>query len=262
MKGKIPSKLQNSEDLLTSSVIGTFQYLSSSTYIQSVLESSVNVNGNHLLFDSAIKECMYEFWPRLDNSEPDVLLRLTDESNQEYLLCIEAKYWSDKSSEEDTTTDIDERQNWQRDQLAREIEDMHTIVCHKLMKVNQEKLKKYMLVYLTNDTYLHFKELKESIKFVKNIDFPNNHLYWLSWKQIFSVINSIKDFQTKQDAILLTDLKRLLKKKGLVSFNGFHHDTNLVFLYKSRYQSELAINDYRWSEKKEVHNLGWSYGGK
>lgn len=261
MKGKIPSKLQNSEDLLTSSIIGTFSYLSSSTYIQSILESSVNVKGNQLLFDSPIIECRYEFWPRLDHSEPDVLLHLRDANQQEYLLCIEAKYWSDKSSEEDTTTDIEARQNWQRDQLAREIEDMHTEGCRKLMKVNKEKLKSILLIYLTNDTYLPFNKLKESIQFVKDIDFPVDNLYWLSWKQIFNVVNNIKGFQTKQDAMLLTDLKGLLRKKGLVSFNGFYQEMKPVVPYQTRYQPQLTRGNYRWSEMKEVHKLGWSYGG-
>ncbi|WP_139339565.1 hypothetical protein [Bacillus dakarensis] len=261
MKGKIPTKLQNSEDLLTSSVIGTFRYLSSSTYIQSVLESSMNIKGRRLLFDTPIKKCLFEFWPRLDDSEPDVLLRLIDANDHEYLLCIEAKFWSDKSSEEDTTIDVEERKNWQRDQLAREIETIHTVDCHKFMKVNQEKLKRIMFVYLTNDTYLHFKEIKESISFVKDIDFSIDHIYWLSWKQIFNVINSVSHFQTPQDAMLLTDLGRLLRKKGLVSFNGFHNMQH-VYPYVNRYQYENAHKHYLWSEMKAVDKTIWSYGGK
>ncbi|MFE8700752.1 hypothetical protein ACFYKX_09010 [Cytobacillus sp. FJAT-54145] len=213
------------------------------------------------MFDSTIIECSYEFWPRLDNSEPDVLLRLIDENHQQYLVCIEAKYWSDKSSDEDTTTEVEERQTWQRDQLAREIEDMHKELCHILMEIHQDKLMGTVLVYLTNDTYLHFKELKESVEHVRGIDFPINQLYWLSWKQIYNVIHTLKDFKTKQDEMLLSDLKRLLRKKGLVSFNGFHHHMKFVYPYETKYQSERTEKDLQWSELKEVNKMGWSYGG-
>lgn len=262
MKGKIPSKLRHSEDLLTSSIIGMFPYLSSSTYIESVLESSINVKGAQLLFESPIIDCQYEFWPRLDNSEPDVLLRLTDASDHEYLICIEAKYWSDKSSEEDTTIEEEERKNWQRDQLAREIEDMHTETCYNLMKVNHDKLKKILLVYLTNDTYLHFKEIKESVQFVRDIDFSIENIYWLSWKQIYNIVHNLIDFHTKQDVRLINSLKELLRKKGLVGFNGFRQGLQPVFQYDSKYQSEVTSKDYIWSEMKEVNKMGWSYGGK
>mgnify|MGYP001228060682 CR=1 FL=1 len=111
LKGKVPSKLANSEDLLMSSVFGSLKYLSSPSYLQAILQSSFNTNGANLKFNTAFTECNFEFWPRLINSEPDLLLHLKDAEEEEYIICIEAKYLSGKSSEEDTTVEIDERQN-------------------------------------------------------------------------------------------------------------------------------------------------------
>lgn len=74
LNGKIPTILQNYEDILTSSVIGMFQYLSSPKYMQTALELSLNLDGTNLLFDSPIIDCNYVFWPVLESSEPDVLL--------------------------------------------------------------------------------------------------------------------------------------------------------------------------------------------
>lgn len=264
MKGKVPSKLQHSDDLLTSSVIGTFQYLSSPLYFQSVLTLSVNILGEYLSFNGPITHYTFEFWPRLNQSEPDVLVHLTDANCYEYLICIEAKFWSAKSSEEDTDTATEERQTWQRDQLAREIEDLFTPKCLALMNVNKGRLKKTILVYLTNQTYMHFKEIKDSIRYVRGIDFPIDQLYWLSWKEIFNCINKFSNFKTRQDELLLTDLKKLLVRKGLNSFIGFQDCFNEVSPFESRYHTTKILNvtfQFEWNVLKEVGRIQWSYGG-
>lgn len=263
MKGKIPTKLQSSEDLLTSSVIGTFQYLSSPLYIQSVLSSSTNLLFDKLSFKQPIKTCSFEFWPRLSQSEPDVLVHLVDENDDEYLICIEAKFWSSKSSEEDTDTDVDLRQAGQRDQLAREIEDLFTTKCHKLMNVTKEKLKKTFLVYLSNQTYMPVNDMKDSIRFVRNVDFSQNQLYWLSWKEIFHCLNQFTSFQTKQDELLLGDLKKLLVKKGLNGFTGFQNCFKEVKPFEIQYYplQKSTTKQFQWYEINEVEKIQWGYGG-
>lgn len=259
LKGKIPSVLQNYEDILTSSVIGIFQYLSSPIYIQSVLETCVNINGNYLTFTTPVKECGYDFWPKLENSEPDVLLSVHDEEENEYLICIGAKYWSDKSSNEDQSIEIQQRSNGQRDQLAREIEDIHNDSCIQLMNVNKGKLNNTILIYLTNDTYIPSKEMLESIIHVHGIDFSKEQLFWLSWREIHKIISNLKKYKTLQDLKLLSDLKRLLERKGLQSFSGFQHHIEVASPIYSKYSTE--INSFSWSYIKELEALKWNYGG-
>jgi hypothetical protein len=254
LKGKIPSALQNYEDILTSSVIGLFQYLSSPVYFQTVLESCVNVNGAPLTFEYPIHECQYVFWPKLESSEPDVLLHLRTKNESEYLICIEAKYWSDKSSNEDQSIDMQERSNSQRDQLAREIEDIHKEFYLRFFKINKNKLKKIILIYLTNHTYLPSQEIHDSVQHINGVDFPINQLYWLTWREIHHSVT-----KERQDAMLLSDLKSLLEKKGLQSFNGFQHQvinvTGLIFTYST------SLNSYSWDDMKGVHKSNWKYGG-
>jgi len=90
LEGKIPSKLKNSEDLLTSFVFGILKYLSSPFYLQSILQGSFNSTGSNLNFDKELTLCNYVFWPRLNTSEPDLLLHLMDMGGSEYIICIEA----------------------------------------------------------------------------------------------------------------------------------------------------------------------------
>ncbi|MGG3805344.1 hypothetical protein [Metabacillus fastidiosus] len=260
LNGKIPSELQNFEDLLTSSVIGLFQYLSSHSYFQSVLESSVNLNGHQLTFDSPVKECSFVFWPKLENSEPDVLLRLKTESDSEILICIEAKYWSNKSSIEDQSIDLQDRTNSQRDQLAREIEDIHKVNCLRYLNINKSKLNSIILIYLTNHTYLPREEILESILHVNGVHFQKGQLYWLTWREIHHSISKIKNFLTLQDLKLLNDLKKLLEKKGLQSFNGFQHHVEEVSGINITYNT--ASNSYSWNRQNDVEKLNWYYGGK
>ncbi|MDL4842461.1 hypothetical protein [Aquibacillus rhizosphaerae] len=101
--------------------MGTFEYLSSPNYIRDVLSKSSNISGRLLNLTHSMSEASFYFWPNLENSEPDVVIHFKDERQNEYLICIEAKYLSDKSSYEDEEVDLQDRSNRERDQLAREI---------------------------------------------------------------------------------------------------------------------------------------------
>lgn len=259
LNGKIPSVLQNYEDILTSSVIGIFQYLSSPRYLQFVLESSVNTNGTRLAFDSSIKECKFAFWPKLECSEPDVLIQLQTENDKEILICIEAKYWSDKSSNEDLSTDLSDRSNGQRDQLAREIEDIHKDSCLRYLNMNKNKLNSIILIYLTNHTYLPFQEMQESLQHIQGIHFPKEKLYWLSWREVHNTISKINEYLTIQDSKLLIDLKKYLEKKGLQSFDGFKNQIKPVSFLNFKYNT--ALDSYSWNNLQNVKNFKWEYGG-
>ncbi|MEW9052069.1 MAG: hypothetical protein AB2392_13000 [Neobacillus sp.] len=258
LKGKIPSALQNSEDVLTSSVIGLFKYLSSPKYVQTVLEACVNVNGEELKFQSSIKEAEFLFWPRLECSEPDVLIKVKDEFSNDIVIGIEAKYWSDKSSNEDQSVELHERKNSQRDQLAREIEDLHK--GSTLQYLDIKHVYEIKMIYLTNHTFIPREKMLESLRHVQGVDFPKDQLYWLSWREIHNVVARLKEFDTLQDQYLVTDLKWLLEKKGLQSFNGYQQDVKEVPAVNLGYRR--SQNSYHWADFKHVGKLTWSYGGE
>lgn len=224
LKRKIPSKLTRSEDFLTSSIFGTLQYLSSPFFIQKILSEAINIQNESFLFPTIIQKCEYTFWPRLEKSEPDLLLKLTDDDNFIYLVCIEAKYHSGKSSSEDTSVEISERMNRQRDQLAKEIEDLTSDYCLNLLGVNRNSLKSAKLIYLTKDTHFPTDSIETSAKFVNSPSYRLNDFYWLSWSAIhhaLAQINLTDNIYTYQDNLLINDLKALLVHKNLQCFNGF-----------------------------------------
>jgi len=260
LEGKIPSKLKNSEDLLTSSVFGILKYLSSPYYLQSILQGSFNSTGSNLNFDKELTLCNYVFWPRLNTSEPDLLLHLMDMGGSEYIICIEAKYYSGKSSEEDISIKIQNRNNSQRDQLAREIEDIHTDFCINLLNANKDKLQKRLLIYLTNDSVFPFESIEKSKQHIQKIDSSKLDIYWLSWSNIYLTLKNIHEYKTTQDALLLDDLKRFLENKGLGIFNGFTQNLKEVPLIKLDYDtSKVTIN--AWTNLLEVKTIDWKYGG-
>lgn len=131
----------------------------------------------------------------------------------EILVCIEAKNWSDKSSIEDQSVNLQDRTNGQRDQLSREIEDIHRESCLRYLNFKKNELGSTITIYLTNHSYLPLQEMKDSIDFVNGIAFQKEQLYWLSCRGIHQTIRNINHFITPQDAKLLMDLQKLLEKK-------------------------------------------------
>ncbi|RFU66497.1 hypothetical protein [Bacillus sp. V59.32b] len=259
LNGKIPTSLQNHEDVLTSSVVGTFQYLSSPTYIQSLLKSCVNIMETQLTFASSFKECKFFFWPRLEKSEPDVLIHIQDEKDRGYLICIEAKYWSDKSSKEDLSVDFEERKNTQRDQLAREIEDIHNSENLRLLNI-KKNIEETYLIYLTNHTSMPSKEMADSIHLINDITFTQEQLYWLPWRKIHNFINELVHFLTPQDAKLLKDLKSLLERKGLQSFDGFRNRHHIESVSINGYTYDTASRLSSWDDIQDVTEVVREYG--
>ena len=89
IKGKFNS---NSEDVLTSSVIGSMRYLSSPLFFVGLLNRCINVHGEFLRINESVKKVAFLFWERLENSEPDVLAILENEDSTYHIVCIEAKF--------------------------------------------------------------------------------------------------------------------------------------------------------------------------
>lgn len=100
LHGKLPSKLERSEDVLTSNVLGMFEFLSTPGLILSILRESTNSLNQRIPLPFTDTKARYFFWTPLDHCEPDVLIYLEGES-EAALILIEAKYHSGKSSIED-----------------------------------------------------------------------------------------------------------------------------------------------------------------
>jgi hypothetical protein len=116
LRALIHSKLsrdqENMEDILTSNVFGTLRYLSTAEVILSFLAKASTLNGDFPLAGlSARSKVDFEFWPWLTapscaGCEPDVLLRVDSPAGGKYLVLIEAKYRSGKSSKADLIDEL------------------------------------------------------------------------------------------------------------------------------------------------------------
>ncbi|PGQ79688.1 hypothetical protein [Priestia megaterium] len=259
LSGKVPSWLLNSEDILTSSVIGTISYLSNPAIIVNILQNSTNLNYENLdLNNSSIKRTQYYFWPRLRNSEPDVIILLENKDGYCHLVCIEAKYKSGKSTHEDESVESIERLNKERDQLARQFEDLYDNSIYSLFRLNQDKIASISLVYLTNSPSLPYNDLYESCSFIKKELKPKSNLYWLSWKDFHNEIKKFQGLGNVQDNLILIDTQQLLERRELFGFFGFSLNNSIqasTWRYK---KNSLLLN---WKELSNTDKLKWRYRG-
>lgn len=98
LHGKIAHDVSNiarREDMLTSTVFGTLFTAGADATVRAWLAKARTPTGEPLVLppDAAVDD--YWFWPRLDGTEPDVLLRLGS-----LLVIVEAKYRSPRSSDD------------------------------------------------------------------------------------------------------------------------------------------------------------------
>ena len=205
LKGKLSREQQNMEDILTSNVFGTLQYLPPSQALLPFIAKAVDDKDNHPLEN--IRETAavdYEFWPYLNESdchpcEPDVLLRITEPQGREFIVLIEAKYLSGKSSEGDEG----ERPN---DQLAREYDNLRLVAA-------KEK-RAPILIYLTAGLRFPKDEIEASKSELHHDRNITVDFYWLSWRHLIPVIENAEE-------PMLKHLAQIMTKINLLFFNGF-----------------------------------------
>lgn len=199
LRGKLPSRIKEMEDILTSNVFSFFKYSNSHIFLKSYL--------NSLGFKISVQEASeaeFRFWPRFeDDTEPDVVIIVGD-----FYLLIEAKYLSDVSPS----------------QLLREIEG------GKLEASNYGK--EFALIIITADYY--YKE----DKFASLPPEYRAYLRWTNWQGVSAFLGSILEnnkFTRKQDRDFVSDLCNLLDEKNLRDFRGW----NIVFKMGMVYHTPL-----------------------
>lgn len=212
---------ERSEDLLTSTVLGTLRYLPVAEGIGSLFARSreVTLSSNRVpvvmrgvpwLDERTIARYEVEFWPRLGaHGEVDAIIRLFDRDDKlTHILLIEAKYRSPKSRR---GPDDDEAE------AAGDVAtDPDQLVDYWLggQKLRGASSATVALVYLTAHGSPPMRELGESLRRC-----PTMRLAWLSWRDAYAIARAA---QYASSALPARDLAAYLAHKGLSYFDGFH----------------------------------------
>lgn len=203
LHGKLSSRIERMEDVLTSNVFSFFKYSNRDIFLKKYL--------NKLGFNVSIREAEeaeFRFWPVFeDGTEPDLVIIVG-----KYYLLIEAKYFSGFRKKTETTDD----------QLKREIKG------GQLDAFSYGK--EFYLIAITADYYYK----KDKFEVIPQKFRP--HFKWTSWQSVSSFIDNILSSNLningpKRDFGL--DLYNLLDKKHLRSFQSITYNGPLLKDYKS-----------------------------
>ncbi len=189
LNGKMPSKLDDKEDILTSNVFSFFKYSDRQLFKDYLSYLGLNITLNES------KNAEFTFWPIYDDgTEPDLIVVCG-----KYYLLFEAKLYSDFSPKTSTINS----------QIEREI------TMGKLSAKNLDK--EFVYIALTAEYY------KNKTKY---FEYENNDFsfIWTNWQTIASFLNDkLENKHLGQNKDFAFDLFSLLVKKRLRSFNGLRN---------------------------------------
>ena len=241
LRGKLTFRQENMEDILTSNVFGLFQYVPPECGLLQFLAQARTLEGDcyplaPLLTQdgSSPTTVEYEFWPRWQHCEPDLALHIRHAPP--YLIGIEAKYWSGKSSrvveadigdvgesdegpDEEEPNDNGESENCleakAEEEVIRQPSDQLANEWTDLVVRASELRAQPVLVYLTADLHCPKAELLESINDCASPvgGLPKPVICWLSWRELPRLFRFHSDRH-------LADVARLADKMELTFYEG------------------------------------------
>lgn len=254
IKGKISGRGTNIsdrlEDLLTSDVFSACKYVNPDTLLIPFLNQAKDIKNNVFseLSDEVVTKVHYLFWPQLHGLEPDVLIALELQQKKAFLLLIEAKYFSSKSSEAWSDEELVEAKS-PKDQLAKEYKAMlseetlkkFSISCHG------SYIKGKALIYITAHRSMPIDSIEESIKEAKKfVNTKEVNIFWLSWFDLYPIVVAQAKKCKEYEFPILEDLRCLLERKHLVKFKGFNLEQINPIV-----QGDIYLRRYKFVNIKE-----------
>jgi len=203
LHGKLSSRVERMEDILTSNVFSFFKYSSRDIFLKNYLNKlEFNIS------DQEAEEAEFRFWPVFeDGTEPDLVIIVG-----KYYLLIEAKYFSEFSE----GTKKDEHQ------LLREL------YIGELEAKNYDK--EFNLIALTADYY--YKKYKFEVIPQKY----RPYFKWTNWQSVSSFLDNVLSSNPNikgPERDFSLDLYNLLDKKHLRSFQSITYSGPLLKNYSS-----------------------------
>jgi len=203
LRGKLSSRVEKMEDILTSNVFSFFKYSSRDIFLKEYLNSF-----GFQVSEKEAKEAEFRFWPHYeDGTEPDLVIIVG-----KYYILFEAKYYSGFGKKTETTGG----------QLKREFEGG--------LLESYSYGKEFYLIAITADYY--FK--KEKFKVIL-AEFESS-FKWTNWQYIASFLDNILSSNPNikgSEWDFCQDLYRLLDKKNLRSFQNITYNGPLLEDYSS-----------------------------
>ncbi len=176
IKGKVSSTgsnlSQRLEDLMTSNIFQNISYLNFEEGLSKILKEAINIDNKQIAFlnKKNIKSHKFEFWPNLNYSQPDLLIKLATENGEIVNIMIEVKLFSPLSGD---------------DQLERECKDLKELPG-----------KDNIFIYLTNHSIIPIEELTKT-----NL----NNIFWLNYEMIFNALKADSEKIIVADIIKLLE---------------------------------------------------------
>ncbi len=227
IRGKISSSGANLterlEDLLTSDVFGRLRYLKSAEAIAPILGRIKNSKTGLQLGDLSVdpnQKVSYQFWPRINNVEPDLFLRVPLLNGRQMAVLVECKHKSGKSpravKEENKEDKLELAKS---DQLVREY-----LIVEELKKQYDQAI----LLYITGHSAIPDEEIKESASLAATISSQTRKMflestYWIGWVDIWSVLREQLHTidSNSQSGLIIEDTVNLLSHHGYREFQQF-----------------------------------------
>jgi hypothetical protein len=203
LRGKLSSRVEKMEDILTSNVFSFFKYSSRDIFLKEYLNSF-----GFQVSEKEAKEAEFRFWPHYeDGTEPDLVIIVG-----KYYILFEAKYYSGFGKKTETT----------EDQLKREIEG------GQLEAISYGK--EFYLIAITADYYFKKDKFKTILP-----EFESS-FKWTNWQFIASFLDNILSSTPHikgSEWDFCQDLYCLLDKKNLRSFQNITYNGPLLEGYSS-----------------------------
>lgn len=255
LHGKLSRRQENMEDILTSSVFGTLQYLPPEGGLFPFLQCTRFPNGggfNALEFGPGTN-VEYEFWPQLHERvpggcnedrcipcEPDVLLKIKPPVGRSIYILVEAKFRSGKSS------DATDSEVAPTDQLAREWDNLVELAYRRNAEPH--------LIYLTADVGIPGEEIQASEReyLSKRPAGAAFSCGWLSWRHLERVIRKLNEQGV--DNPCLRDLTRLCRRLDLHFYDGISKITPEALHW--RFQTAAQV--FNWLDRTP-EDITWRF---
>jgi len=220
LRSKLNSRQENMEDILTSNVFGMLQYVRPESGLFRFL-ACARTPERHEIHSFPLQNLFcesdaveYRFWPTWQKREPDVELRIKRGDVDLYLIGIEAKYRSGKSSE----AEADDVEKETQKEVSRECTDQLACEWNELADEAERLKSKPVLIYLTADFGCPIDQIRASLEEHKwkRPNSPEPTIYWLSWRELSDL------FGDEAIGSILRAIANMVKKMGLTPFRGLN----------------------------------------